>query len=159
MGLLAIAPANLALAQTTHQAPSVELAQSNWQAVISKQGQFTVLAPGSPQAETTSTPVTGKTLTWQVAKIRNGQELYAVAYTDLPLAVLAQGREAVLNGLKSRLLANDFDWSAIAAQGQRISLGDIPGMEYLSLRNGKVSALRLYLVNLRLYGVFATAAR
>jgi len=80
MGLLAIAPAHLTLAQSTLQTSPVKLTPSNWQSFASKQGQFTVLAPATPQSETTFTPATGKTLTWQVAKIRNGQELYAVAY-------------------------------------------------------------------------------
>jgi hypothetical protein len=157
-GLLAIAPVSSGFAQSTRQPAGVQLGQSGWQSFTSKEGRFTVQAPLTPTSETTSTTVSGKSLDWQVAKMRNGAELYAVAYTDLPLSVLALGKEPVLESLKGRLLTSDFDWKAIALRGHRISLGNIPGMEYLSLRNGQVTALRLYLVNRRVYGVLAKAS-
>jgi len=143
--------------QSRHQPAPLHLAQSSWQAVASTTGKYTVQMPGTPQQRTTTTTVGAKTLTWTINQSRNGSEAYAVAYTDLPLEVLELGREPVMEGMRNRLLASEFDWQVFLNQSHRISMGDIPGMEYLNLRQEKVSALRLFLVNRLLFAVFASA--
>jgi hypothetical protein len=65
-----------------------------------------------------------------------GSEHYAIAYTDLSIEVLSAGHQAVIASLKNRLLASEFDWNTIAARSHRISLGEIPGREYLRIQNG-----------------------
>jgi len=161
---LVMAPTTPAIAQMSENLPAVEIAtptqtmaQASWQSFNSKEGRFTVQTPAMLQGTKATTTIAGETLNWQIAKVQTDSNFYAVAYSDLPLSTLSLGREAVLNSLKNRLFTGEFDWSAIAARSHRISMGEIPGLEYLSLRKGKVSALRIYLVNRRLYGVVAKA--
>jgi len=161
---LVMSPIATAIAQANEQpkpveitAPTQMMTQARWQSFNSKAGRFTVQTPAAPQTTKATTAIAGETLNWQIAKVQTGSSFFAVAYSDLPLSILSLGREAVLDSLQNRLFTGEFDWNAIAARGHRISMGEIPGIEYLSLRQGKVSALRIYLVNRRLYGVLAKA--
>jgi hypothetical protein len=146
------------ISDTPEPALTRQLVQAPWQSASPAAGRFSVQAPGTLQPETATTTIATTSLNWTIHALRTGTDRYAVAYTDLPLEVLQMGRTAVIESLKQRLLANDFDWQAIANRGQRINWAGIPGMEFLDLRNNKVSTLRLFLVKRRLYGVFATTS-
>jgi len=120
-------------------------------------GRYSVSVPLDTQADTPVTRVGGQTLTWTVAIARRGGRVYGVAYTDLPPELLGMGGEAVVESLRSRPFFADFDWEALANRGQRVSLGDLPGIEFTQVEAGKASVARFYLANRRLYAVVAMA--
>jgi hypothetical protein len=125
--------------------------------VHSEMGRFSVQVPVGLDATTATTEISGDTLTWTVSTANQGNTLYAVAYTDLPLAILALGQEAVIDSLEARPFLQEFDWQTLRNRGQQISLGDIPGIEFLELDAGQVSAARFYLANRRLYAAMASS--
>ncbi|MGF1571364.1 MAG: hypothetical protein ACFCVD_25360 [Nodosilinea sp.] len=120
-------------------------------------GRYSVSVPLDTQADTPVTQVGGQPLTWTVAIARQGGRVYGVAYSDLPPELLGMGGEAVVESLRSRPFFTDFDWDALANRGQRVSLGDLPGIEFTQVEAGKASAARFYLANRRLYAVVAMA--
>ena len=122
----------------------------------SESGRYSVLVPLGTQA-TRPTTVNGQTLTWTVSTARQGDTVYGVAYTDLPLEMLAMGQEAVIESLKARPFWAEFDWEALGNRGQRVSLGDVPGIEFVHLAEGRTSVVRFFLANRRLYAVMASA--
>lgn len=126
--------------------------------VVSQTDRYTVQMPIVPQTDTHTTAIRGGTLVWTVSTARQEGELYAIAYTDLPLDALELGREDILESLQTRPFFSDFDWQAIAQSGHRIFLHDLPGIEYLYVDQGRFSALRLYLANRRLYLVMASSS-
>ncbi len=107
------------------------------------------------QADTSVTQVGGQLFTWTVAISRQGGSFYGVAYTDLPMELLGMSGKTVVESLRSRPFFTDFDWEALANRGQRVSLGDLPGIEFTQVEAGKASAARFYLANRRLYAVVA----
>ncbi|MGF1571036.1 MAG: hypothetical protein ACFCVD_23665 [Nodosilinea sp.] len=125
--------------------------------VLSRQGRFTVQLPTTPQTTTATTTVAGDTLTWILSQGRDGDSVYAVAYTDLPLKVLAQGREAVLASLQASPLVAELDWASLSSGGRSVTQGELPGIEFFHLADGQVSVLRLYLANRRVYAVMAAS--
>jgi hypothetical protein len=125
--------------------------------VHSETGRFSVQLPVELEATTATTEISGDTLTWNISTANQGDTLYAVAYTDLPLEILALGQEAVIDSLEARPFLQEFDWQTLRNRGQQISLGDIPGIEFLELEAGQVSAARFYLANRRLYAVMASS--
>jgi hypothetical protein len=127
------------------------------QTVHSEVGRFSVQIPGELDTTTATTQISGDTLTWTISTAKQGTTLYAVAYTDLPLEILTMGQQAVINSLQSRPFFQDFDWQALSNRGQPVTLGDIPGIEFLELEGGQVSAVRFYLANRRLYAVMASS--
>lgn len=136
---------------------SQQSSDSTLQVIRSEDGRFSVKMPGTPQGNSSTIRVTGTNLTWTISQVKDGESVYAVAYTDLPLQVLTMGRQAVMESLKSRPLFNGFDWRALANRGRQVNLDNIPGMEFLNLQQGKVSAIRFYLANRRLYAVMASS--
>jgi hypothetical protein len=127
------------------------------QIVHSEVGRFSVQVPGELDTITATTEISGDTLTWNIATASQGDNLYAVAYTDLPLEILSLGREAVIHSLQARPFLADFAWQALSNRGQRVTLGDIPGLEFFQLGGSQVSAVRFYLANRRLYAVMASS--
>ena len=127
-------------------------------AYISESGRFAINLPLSPDTEIRTTTVPGVTLEWTVSTARLGDSAYAVAYTDLPLEVLALGKDPVLESLQTRPLLEDLNWNAIAERGYAISLNDdIPGMEFLHFAEDRYAVLRLYLANRRVYAVMGSS--
>lgn len=145
------------LAQSVVWPVQAQAAVAGGSEVRSEAGRFTVQMPTAPEATTSTTTVSGDTLTWTIAQAKTPDSVYAVAYTDLPLDVLAMGRDAVIDSLREHPLVQGFDWQAIANRGHRISLGELPGIEFLNVEAGQTSALRFYLANRRLYAVMASA--
>ena len=127
------------------------------QRLHSESGRYAVQVPIRLRAATKTTTVSNATLNWTVDQASQGDTFYAVAYTDLPLELLALGQAAVVESLTSSPLAAGVNWQAIANRGQRVTLGDLAGMEYLHLEAGQVSAVRFYLANRRLYAVMASS--
>lgn len=125
--------------------------------VHSESGRFSVQVPVSLETTTATTEVSGDTLSWTISTASQGENLYAVAYTDLPVEILTAGQEAVIDNLKSRPFLQEFDWQVLSNRGQPVTQGDIPGIEYLELEAGQVSAIRFYLANRRLYAVMASS--
>ena len=157
---LSIAPVSLAQTTVLHawlaQAPEAT-ATSGKQTVHSELGRFSVQVPVGLEATTATTEVSGDTLTWNISTAGQGDTLYTVAYTDLPLEILAMGQETVIDSLQSRPFLQNFDWQVLGNRGRPVSLGDIPGIEFLHLDAGQVSAVRFYLANRRLYAVMASS--
>lgn len=120
-------------------------------------GRYVVEMPAAPEFTTRTTPVEGGLLTWNLTIAEQGESVYAIAYTDLPLDLLASGQTIVSEGLQNRPLLEGFDWQSIAQPGQPISQGNIRGLEFLSFEDSRLSALRLYLANRRLYAVMAAS--
>jgi len=145
------ATANSRLSQASDPASSDE------STVYSESGRFSVQVPITLEATTATTEFSGETLTWNISTAGLGENLYAVAYTDLPLEVLTQGPEAIIDRLASRPFLEGFDWQALSNRGQQVTLGEIPGIEFLELEAGQVSAVRFYLANRRLYAVMAAS--
>jgi hypothetical protein len=125
--------------------------------IHSETGRFSVQVSRDLNASTATTDISGATLTWHLSTAIEGDHVYAVAYTDLPLEGLAMGQEAIIDSLNTRPFLQEFDWQAIRNRGQRISLGDLPGIEFLELDGGQTSAVRFYLANRRLYAVMASS--
>ncbi|NEQ43961.1 MAG: hypothetical protein F6K00_10545 [Leptolyngbya sp. SIOISBB] len=124
---------------------------------VSEMGGFSVAMPSYPDVSTRTIRVGESTLEWKLAATRIDDSTFAVAYTDIPLALLARGQEAVIDSLQTQPLLEDLDWQAIANRGELIYLDDIPGREYLHLSEGRFSDVQFYLVNRRLYVVMASA--
>ncbi len=120
-------------------------------------GRYSVSVPLDTQADTSVTQVGGQLFTWTVAISRQGGSFYGVAYTDLPMELLGMSGKTVVESLRSRPFFADFDWEALANRGQRVSLGDLPGIEFTQVEAGKALAARFYLANRRLYVVVAMA--
>jgi len=135
--------------------PAVTLAQNNETSRSVELRGGVVQFSGSPEQSTETIPVAEQVVTWNVTKVREGDELFAIAHADLPLEVLRLGNGTVLNAIRDRLMASDFNWDAIRNQVHRISLEEYPGAEYTTIRNGQLTALRLYLVKTDLYALFA----
>jgi hypothetical protein len=126
--------------------------------VADEMGHFRVALPMDAKSHTHQTTIQGGTLTWTVATARQDNTLYGIAYADLPLDELALGYENVIESLRDRPFVDDFNWQAIANRGRRIYLDDFPGREFMYVSQGQVSAMRLYLVNRRVYVVLAAAS-
>lgn len=124
---------------------------------VSDQGRFTVSLPEQPETSTHTITMAENTLTWTLTTARTPASAFAIAYTDLPLDVLAQGQAAVLDSLQTQPLLAGLDWAAISNRGTAVYLDGIPGREHLHLSQGRFSAVQFYLVNRRLYAVMATA--
>ncbi|MGF1491912.1 MAG: hypothetical protein ACFBSC_05535, partial [Microcoleaceae cyanobacterium] len=135
----------------------VQLARNNWLSLSSDAGRFSVQFPIEPAAEVKNISVQGNVLDWEKLVALEEDERYAIAYADLPLEVIEAGREAVLQDLSDQLLTDEFDWKAIENQGRKLSQGDIPGIGYVNVRDGKISVIRLFLAKRRLYAVFASS--
>lgn len=165
LGFTVLASLNIApmsLAQTSNldswlsQGPE-PITTGTGQTLHSELGRFSVQIPGELEATTATTEISGDSLTWNISTASQGDTFYAVVYTDLPLEILAMGQEAVIDSLKSRPFLESFDWQAISNRGRQVTLGDIPGIEFLELDGGQVSAVRFYLANRRLYAVMAAS--
>ncbi|MGD1943512.1 MAG: hypothetical protein ACFB0G_19635 [Leptolyngbyaceae cyanobacterium] len=132
-------------------------AATDLEAAPNDDGRYVVNMPVTPQFATRTTPVAGGLLTWNLAIAEQAEGIYAVAYTDLPLDLLASGQTIVSEGLQDRPLLEEFGWQAISQPGQPISQGNIRGLEFLYFADSRLSALRLYLANRRLYAVMAVS--
>ncbi len=158
---LSIAP--VSLAQTTtldsrlSQAPE-PTPISGGQILHSEAGRFSVQLPVEQDATFATTEVNGDTLTWTISTANQGDNLYAVAYTDLPLEILTMGQEAVIDSLQSRPFLQKFDWQVLSNSGRQVTIGEIPGIEFFELEAGQVSTVRFYLANRRLYAVMTSSA-
>lgn len=126
--------------------------------LTSELGRYSVVMPREPESASHITVVSQGRLDWTVDAARQGNSLYAVAYADLPLETLLKGREEVLASLENRPFLNEFDWQVITQSGQFIMVDGYPGREYLHSAEGLLSALRLTLVNRRIYIVMASSA-
>jgi hypothetical protein len=149
------AQANLLMPQLAQTAAEEEVASG--QRVQSDAGRFSVEVPTSLQVAPTTSTVNGTILNWSVSHAVQGETAFAVAYTDLPLDLLALGQDAVIKSLKTSPLIAAVDWQALSTRGHRITLGDLPGIEYLHLDAGQLTAVRFYLANRRLYAVIASS--
>jgi hypothetical protein len=161
LGLLGGIPVAAAyeLDTSVEDIPTRLVAQTDWQLLTSDQGRFTVDLPtASPQFTQTTTTVLDSALLWEVVQARTDTGFFAIAYTDLPVVLLAAGQTAVLEDVQSQLLAQDFDWQTLVGPSHEISLGeDLSGREFTTVYQDSFSTLRVYLVKRRLYLVFAIA--
>jgi hypothetical protein len=124
---------------------------------VSAMGGFSVVMPSSPEEVTQTNQVGEGTLDWTILATRTEEGTFGVAYTDIPLDLLALGQETIVESLKTQPLLADLDWQAIANRGEPVYLDNIPGREYLHLSEGRFSGVQFYLVNRRLYAVMATS--
>lgn len=132
------------------------LAQATWQPLIPEGGGFEAEFPLPPtqSSVTTTTPVGD--LEWRVFDLQKGDEFYAVGYTDLSDVALNTPSQTVLQGIGNQLITQ-FNWDALSDRGRPITLNGHPGREFIGIVDGEVTALRLYLVQQRLYGQFISS--
>ncbi|MBP0006382.1 MAG: hypothetical protein J7642_22130 [Cyanobacteria bacterium SBC] len=135
-------------------AQQVRSSLSSWEAFTSEGGQFNVQIPRQPEARARTTTVLGKPIDWNVFRADEGSETYAVVYTDLTDAITEGGSKSFLASIVNDLLA-EAELENLAERSQRISFSGYPGREFLGVSNGQIVAIRLYLIEDRLYGLFA----
>lgn len=129
-------------------------APGNWQSVTSESGLFSVEMPQPPSEQTRQTEISGQPKTWTLLEAQSGDEVYAVAYLDLSRSDLQTGARGTLRSLRDAVLSQ-VGLQAFDLNGRRISLNGYPGREYVGIQGNQVAAVRLYLVNERLYGLVA----
>ena len=138
-------------------APSTIAAHPGGRHYVSEMGGFSVAMPSYPEISTRTIRLEDGTFEWTLAAARDDESIFAVAYTDIPLSLLALGQEAVVDSLQTQPLLDNLDWQAIANRGAPVYLDGIPGREYLHLSEGRFANVQFYLVNRRLYAVMASA--
>ncbi len=143
-------------------------AQPVWEMLTSSEGDFTVQTPVAAVAETYTSELAGKTLNWTAYRADNSSDsnsltnpgspnnLYVVAYADLPSSTLQQGADALLDQFSNRLLQR-LSLEDELSGGRSIALAGHPGQERLGLESEQVVVTRLYLAGERLYVLFTMA--
>jgi hypothetical protein len=158
-GLDRFSPGGLSSPVAQTALPSA-VAQSIWQRFASPEGRFSVLFPGAPSVLQRSVSYApGQSTEISVFYVDRPQEAttYVVSYNDFPFgetidaAVLKRafdnGRDRMVGGAK--LLSE-----------QSITLGSVSGREFKFIKtDGKVTRVRMYYSNGRLYQVMVETAR
>lgn len=134
------------------------VAQGTWTIISPEVGRFSALMPVQIQAQQISVPVLGSFLDWSVYQTTPEDELFAVAYTDLPLTILGQGQTAILEDMSDRFLADQFGWRAALSQSRSVLSDDLIGREFSQVSNGQFFSLRVFLVKRRLYLIVARSS-
>ena len=140
-----------------------------WQTLTSSEGNFTVQTPVAAAVETYTSELAGETLDWTAFRADNSSDsnsltepgspnnLYVVAYADLPSAVLQLDTEALLDQFSNRLLQRLSLEEELGGGSRSIALAGHPGQERLGLESEQVVATRHYLAGERLYVLFTMA--
>ena len=140
-----------------------------WETLTSPQGNFTVRTPVVATTETYTSKVEDETLNWTAFRADGSaysnlletpgtlENLYVVAYTDLPTHWLQQDATGLLDDFSSRLIHRLSLEEELGGGSRPITLAGHPGQERLGLEAEQVVVTRLYLVGQRLYVLFTMA--
>lgn len=135
----------------------LHLSQSNWQPHTSSTGQFRVQMPGQPEEERNSQDVGEETLAVEEIKFEDENGAYGVVYMELPSAYIQETDSTnILDEMSDMFLAG-MQLPELKNIEQTINLDGYPGREYrLSESEGSL-VLRLYLVEKKMYFLFAAS--
>ena len=128
----------------------------SWSEYNSDSGQFLVKFPGQPEQKTSNIPIADIESQWNISTVKNGTELYTVAYTDLTTHIIKLGADTVIDSIKNTLETN-FSWAALNGRGKEITVGEYPAREIIGTQDNKISIVRLILADKRLYAVIVTS--
>jgi hypothetical protein len=132
------------------------LAQRDWQAYNSD--RFTIQLPGQPVTSTNSEEIAeGLTLTFDEITFENDTGAYGLIYTDLPNDYLQEtDSQTVLDDMSALfLIATQLE--GLKELEESINFQGNPGREYRINEQDLALALQLYLVEKRVYFLFAVS--
>ena len=139
-----------------NNAEVILLAQSDWQEYGSE--EFTVKMPGEPiSSQNTEEISEGMTLTFDDMTFQDDDGAYAVIYTELPSKYLDEtDSKDVLNEM-SMLFLMSTQLEGLKEFEESINFQENPGLEYRIDEEEIGLILRLYLVQERVYFLFAVS--
>lgn len=132
------------------------LAQRDWEAYTSE--KFTIKLPGQPFTSTNSEEIAeGLTLTFDEVTFENDNGAYGVIYTDLPDDYLQEtDSQTVLDDMSALfLIATQLE--GLKELEKSIKFRGNPGLEYRINEQEVALVLQLYLVQERVYFLFAVS--
>ena len=147
------------------------LAQTPWQLFDFPQGKFKVKFPLEPKLVKDFTDIEGQKLDWLVHRVdddiywnpelneEDPPSVYLVGYTDLSTEYIQQAEDDLNNLLKrlSNGLLEEFELKELNSEGKSISLNGQPGLEFSGNSDSGVAAMRLYLIEPRLYALYGAS--
>ncbi|NER38438.1 MAG: hypothetical protein F6J93_31550 [Oscillatoria sp. SIO1A7] len=135
----------------------IQLSESNWQGYTSSKGQYQVQIPGQPEQERNSQNVGEETLSVEEIKFEDEDGAYGVVYMELPTAYIRDSNSTdILDEMSDMFLAG-MQLQQLKDIEETINLDGYPGREYrLSEEEGSL-VLRLYLVEKKMYFLFAAS--
>ncbi|MGK7948736.1 MAG: hypothetical protein AB4368_07990 [Xenococcaceae cyanobacterium] len=142
------------------------LVQAQWQLFSFSKGRFSVKLPLEPKVFKDFTDIEGQQLDWRLLRVDDDSywnpalnegdspSVYVVDYTDLADEYIQQTGDALLEEIGSDLLL-EFELEELNPQSKSIALNSQPGLEFSGNLDDKTAAMRLYLVESRLYALYA----
>lgn len=127
-----------------------------WQLWQSTSGLFSLQMPGTPETETRNTNILGSDRQWQLFHLESEGNQYLAAYMDLSPAEIEQGSQDSLASFKKHIL-EPLELDSIDLKGRKIYHQGYPGREFLGIKSDKIVAIRIYLVEQRLYGLLVAS--
>lgn len=137
-----------------------------WNTVTSEMGSFQVQTPVEPITETYTSDFGQAPLNWTALRAdgsiygessNEAEDIYVVAYTDLPAGALQLGSEALLEQFSQSVVKRLGLEAKLGNNSRSIGLADNPGREMLGIATDRVTAARVYLVGQRVYVLFTMA--
>jgi len=130
------------------------VSENDWQTLSSPSGFFTIQMPGIPEQYQEKTEVLGNKKDWHLFKLKNNNNTYLIGYLKLSETEIVEGSKDAANSIKQTIL-EPLGLGELQSDGKPISLNNYPGKEFLTIDSDQIVALRIYLVENRLYGLFA----
>ena len=123
--------------------------ESHWEKFTSTEGNFSVVMPGKPKAETQSLPINGIKMEEHRFSVWFGNALFAVSYVDGPVLLTPVAGERMLDAVGQGLTQASGRRTLSA---YKLIVNDYPVREYKTMdEDGSQTDVRLYLVRRRLY--------
>ena len=144
------------------------LAQAQWQSLSFPQGRFQVQLPFEPKIFKDFTDIDGQQLDWRFFRVDDDSywnpnkkegdptSVYVVGYTDLTSEYIQQVGDNLLEQVGKNLF-QEFELEELNPQSKSISLNSRPGLEFSGNSDGAITAMRLYLVEQRLYALYVVS--
>jgi len=149
---------------------SLLLVQAQWQLFSFQRGKFAVKLPLEPKIFKDFTDIDGQQLDWLLFRADDDSywnttkneddptSIYVVGYTDLDAAYIQQAEANFLEQLGNSLF-QEFELEELNPQGKSISLNGQRGLEFSGNAGDSVAAMRLYLVERRLYVLYVVSEK
>lgn len=128
----------------------------NWQSFSSQSGLFKIEMPGLPQEKREETEILGNSKDWHLFTFKEDYITYMLGYLDLSETEISEGSKDAVGSIKN-LILTPLGLTELELTGREIVLNNYPGKEFLTLQSSQIVGLRVYLVQNRLYGLFARA--
>lgn len=147
---------------------SLLLAQTPWQLFDFPQGKFKIKFPLEPKLVKDFTNIEGQKLDWLVYRVDDdiywnpeinegdSPSVYLVGYTDLSADYIQRSGNDLLERLSKSLL-QEFELEELNSEGENISLNGQSGLEFSGNSDSGVAAMRLYLIEQRLYALYGAS--